>query len=204
MLRSGGADSAAPTSATRPRSCRLRAGRVAWHDVGRGASESSRCSRRCLLLGSGPDDPVALRATKHIQWVPQRCRVERCHAPADASTTANRATVRAQHDRLASPSMRELAISAASSSASTQVETSVATGMIRCKSIGFQSCLRRFESSRGCHWFSALCGSGCSLRNGFRPDVQTRERRPLLSDRPASVLHRTLGDNRAVTTWPSS
>jgi len=36
---------------------------------------------------------------------------------ASASTTADHATVRAQHDPLASPSMRELAISAASSSA---------------------------------------------------------------------------------------
>ena len=52
--------------------------------------------------------------------------------------------------------------------------------------------------------FSALCGSGRGMRNGFRSDVHTRERRPVLSDRPASALPGTPGDNRAVATWPSS
>jgi len=54
-----------------------------------------------LQPGSGLDDPVALRATKHIQGLPQGCRVERSRAPADASTTADHATVWVQHDRLA-------------------------------------------------------------------------------------------------------
>ena len=50
--------------------------------------------------GSELDDPVALRATKHIRGVPQGCRVERCHAPADAADITDHAVVRALHDRL--------------------------------------------------------------------------------------------------------